>query len=162
MCFDSLREFNGDVLILSGDVPLISLQTLKELEHIKSETNSKACILTADMKNPDGYGRIIRDKYGKLISMKEHKDCKDNELLITEINAGIYIIDNSCLFNYIPKINNENVQGEYYLPDLINLMMHDKLLVSTHKTSNTIEISGVNNKNQLCELESYLEAKEKN
>lgn len=159
MCFKNLQGFKGNVLILSGDVPLISLKTLQKLEDTKYKTNSKACILTAEIDNPDGYGRIIRNKKKEIISMREHKDCNNNELLIQEINAGIYIIENSCLFNYIPKINNKNSQEEYYLPDLVNLMISDGEPVSTYKTSNITEISGVNNKTQLGELESYLKNK---
>jgi len=132
------------------------LETLKELINIKTQTNSKASILTSELEVPDGYGRIIRNDQGVLAEMKEHKDCNNNELLIKEINAGIYVIENSCLFNYIPKINNKNAQEEYYLPDLINLMIEDGESVTTYKTSNIIEISGVNNKKQLNELELYL------
>ena len=89
-------------------------------------------------------------------SETKNKGDDSNELLTKEINAGIYVIENSCLFNYIPKINNENAQEEYYLPDLINLMIDDGKSIASYKTSNVIEISGVNNKNQLNELESYL------
>tara|TARA_B100000519_G_C14130436_1_gene384937 strand:+ start:143 stop:889 length:747 start_codon:yes stop_codon:yes gene_type:complete len=156
MCFENLTNFDGDVIILSGDVPLISLKTLEKLVNIKDQKNAKASILTADMKNPDGYGRIIRNDNGDLIEMKEHKDCNSSELLNKEINAGIYAIDNSCLFNYIPKINNKNAQEEYYLPDLINLMIDDGEHIATYKTSDIAEISGINNKQQLRDLESYL------
>ena len=76
--------------------------------------------------------------------------------MINEINAGIYIVDNNCLFDYIPKIGNQNAQSEYYLPDLINLMIKDKQLASVYKTNNIVEISGVNSKEQLNELEKYL------
>jgi UDP-N-acetylglucosamine diphosphorylase/glucosamine-1-phosphate N-acetyltransferase len=156
MCFENLKNFDGDIIILSGDVPLISIQTLKKLVKMKNIKNAKASILTADMENPDGYGRVIRSTKGHVIQMKEHKDCNNSELLNKEINAGIYVIENSCLFNYIPKINNKNVQGEYYLPDLINLMIRDGKSIATYKTTNIQEISGINNKNQLKDLESYL------
>ena len=105
---------------------------------------------------PDGYGRIIRNEQGLLSRMKEHKDCNNDELLTKEINAGVYVIENSCLFNYIPKINNKNAQEEYYLPDLINLMIKDGKSVAIYKTSDITEISGINNKKQLNELELYL------
>ena len=161
MCFKNLKNFNGNVIILSGDVPLISLETLKKLIDIKEQKNAKASILTANMENPDGYGRIIRNKKDQIKEMKEHKDCNNSELLNKEINAGIYVIENRCLFNYIPKINNKNAQEEYYLPDLINLMIHDGESIATYKTSNISEISGVNDKEQLRELESYLKNDDK-
>lgn len=156
MCFNNLENFSGNVIILSGDVPLIDLLTLEKLLDIKDKINAKASVLTADIENPDGYGRIIRDNNGLLKKIVEHKDCNNNELLINEINAGIYIVDNNCLFDYIPKIGNQNAQSEYYLPDLINLMIKDKQLASVYKTNNIVEISGVNSKEQLNELEKYL------
>ena len=161
MCFDNLKTFSGDVIILSGDVPLISVKTLTKLSEIKKTSNSKASILTAESDKPYGYGRIIRNNDGSLKKIKEHKDCMKKELLINEINAGIYIINNDFLFRYIPKISNQNAQSEYYLPDLINLMITDKHSVAIYKTNNTIEISGVNNQTQLSELEGYLNHNEK-
>jgi len=157
MCFKNLEEFSGDVLILSGDVPLISLKTLKKLIEIKNKVGAKASVLTAAMTNPYGYGRIIRNSEGFLNKITEHKDCNNKELLINEINAGIYIIEKRFLFEYIPKIGNQNSQSEYYLPDLINLMILDSFPVSVYKTDNITEISGVNSKEQLNELEEYLD-----
>ena len=161
MCFDNLKNFSGDVIILSGDVPLISVKTLTKLSEIKKTSNSKASILTAELDNPYGYGRIIRNNDGSLKKIKEHKDCIKKELLINEINAGIYIINNDFLFRYIPKISNQNAQNEYYLPDLINLMITDEHSVAIYKTNNIIEISGINNQTQLSELEDYLNHNEK-
>ena len=157
MCFENLINFPGDVMILSGDVPLISLNTLQKLIRIKKQTGAKASVLTAHMDTPFGYGRVLRNSKGLLKKITEHKDCNDKELSVNEINAGIYIIENQFLFDYIPKIGTQNSQGEYYLPDLINLMVLDKHLVSIHKTDDIIEISGVNSKKQLNELESYLD-----
>tara|TARA_Y100001970_G_C14210347_1_gene846500 strand:+ start:673 stop:1407 length:735 start_codon:yes stop_codon:yes gene_type:complete len=159
MCFDNLKSFSGDVLILSGDVPLISLDTLKKLIRAKRETNAKASVLTADADNPYGYGRIFRNSKGLLKKMREHKDCNEQELLVNEINAGIYIIEKQFLFKYIPKIGNQNSQSEYYLPDLINLMISDNHLVSIYKTDDITEISGINSKKQLNQLETYLNEK---
>lgn len=157
MCFKNLETFSGDVLILSGDVPLISLKTLKKLIEVKNKVGAKASVLTADTNNPYGYGRIIRDSKGFLNRITEHKDCNNTDLLINEINAGIYLIEKKFLFEYIPKIGNQNSQSEYYLPDLINLMITDNLPVSIYKTDSITEISGVNSKKQLHELEEYLD-----
>lgn len=156
MCFKNLKEFSGDVLILSGDVPLISLETLKKLIDSKIKFGAKAAVLTAEIDNPHGYGRIIRDSKNELNKITEHKDCSENELKVNEINAGIYIIENKFLFKYIPKIGNNNTQSEYYLPDLINLMVKDGYFTSIYKTKNITEISGVNSKEQLHNLEEYL------
>ena len=114
MCFKNLEKFSGDVLILSGDVPLISFNTLKELIRVKNKKGAKASVLTANIDDPSGYGRIIRDFKGPLKKITEHKDCNENELLVNEINAGIYINEKEFLFEYIPKIGNQNSQTEYY------------------------------------------------
>tara|TARA_B100002051_G_C16627621_1_gene581553 strand:+ start:282 stop:1016 length:735 start_codon:yes stop_codon:yes gene_type:complete len=155
MCFENLENFDGNVLILSGDVPLISSKTLEKLIKAKENTGAKASVLTADIDDPIGYGRIIRNSSESLNQIKEHKDCNQEQLLINEINAGIYVIESESLFEYIPKIGNQNAQGEYYLPDLINLLVLDNFSVELHKTEQIIEISGVNSQEQLRELELY-------
>tara|TARA_B100002051_G_C16742917_1_gene645479 strand:+ start:1328 stop:2071 length:744 start_codon:yes stop_codon:yes gene_type:complete len=160
MCFDNLMDFSGDVIILSGDVPLINSKTLESLIRIKQESMAEAAILTADMKNPKGYGRIVR-KDRLLNKIVEHKDCNKEELTINEINAGIYLISNASLIKYIPKISNNNNQNEYYLPDVFNFMVEDCLKVAIHKISDINEISGVNDKEQLIKLDKYLKEHEK-
>ena len=160
MCFDNLKDFIGDVLILSGDVPLISLETLQSLIDIKQQSKTKAAILTATMQDPSGYGRVIREKEF-LNNIVEHKDCNQHELKVNEINAGIYLVNSKFLIKYIPEIGNQNNQKEYYLPDIFNLMIADKYKVAIHKISNTNEISGINNKEQLEELNNYLITHEK-
>lgn len=156
MCFENLEGFTGNVIILSGDVPLISKETLTKLIDTKRITNSKASILTSSIDEPSGYGRIIRNSCGNLEKITEHKDCNKIELEINEINAGIYVIENEFLKKYIPKIKNSNAQGEYYLPDLVNLMVLDNIPVSIFKTPNFKEISGVNSIEQLTDLENYI------
>ncbi len=160
MCFDNLIDFSGDVLILSGDVPLINIQTLESLIKIKSLSNAEAAILTTEMKNPSGYGRIVR-KNNLLDSIVEHKDCNEVEININEINAGIYLIDNRSLMKYIPKISNQNNQNEYYLPDVFNFMINDNHKIAIHKITDSNEISGINNRKQLLELDNYLTKNEK-
>ena len=88
MCFENLKNFDGNVMILSGDVPLISIDTLTNLIKIKSQRNASATILTSTMDNADGYGRVARNSNNTLSKIVEHKDCNKDELLIKEINAG--------------------------------------------------------------------------
>lgn len=161
MCFEHLKEFSGDVLILSGDVPLISMDTLKSLIDAKKKNNAEAAILTATMSIPTGYGRVIR-KNNLLYNIVEHKDCNEEELNIKEINAGIYLVNNAYLKKYIPKISNQNNQNEYYLPDIFNFMIKDNIKIAIHEISNVNEISGINNKEQLSDLSRYIEKYEKN
>ena len=161
MCLENLKEFSGDVLILSGDVPLISMNTLESLIEAKKKNNAEAAILTATMSVPTGYGRVVR-KNNLLYNIVEHKDCNEEELNIKEINAGIYLVNNAYLKKYIPKIDNHNNQNEYYLPDIFNFMIKDNLKIAIHEILNINEISGINNKEQLSELSKYLEKHEEN
>ena len=161
MCIPNLKNFTGNVLILSGDVPLISNSTLNSLIETKNTKKAKASLLTAFFDNPYGYGRIIRDSLNMLDEIIEHKDCDTNQLKINEINAGIYLFENEMLLSYISKIENENAQNEFYLPDIINIMKKNNHYTAIYQTSNINEIKGINNKGQLIELGNYLIESEK-
>jgi len=154
-CLNEIKNFNGDVLILSGDVPLIKYSTLNNftLEHKKKK--SYASLITTSIKNPKGYGRIIKNESGQLINIVEHKDANKDELKINEINSGIYIINSKALTKNIPLIKNDNAQKEYYLPDIFNFIHTKNTCI--YKIDNFIEISGVNTIEQLKNIEnSYL------
>ena len=156
-CEEHLKNFKGQTLVLSGDVPLIKQRTLLSLFEKQINNNFDACMLTADMNNPSGYGRIIRDENGDLKEVKEDKDCNDEELQIKEINSGIYIFDNQLLFDLLPKLDNSNAQSEYYLPDVLSMIIKDKGKIGLEKIANIIEIQGVNTTEQLLYLEKNYE-----
>ena len=151
-CHDILKNFDGDTLILSGDVPLIKENTLIELHKTHAQKKSSATLLSAKLKNPDGYGRIIR-KNKKFISIVEQKDASETQKNIKEINGGIYIFNNKMLFENITKINNNNNQSEYYLPDVIPLMIKLKQKINVYSIDDSSEIKGVNTLEQLQELQ---------
>ncbi|MBC8213537.1 MAG: NTP transferase domain-containing protein [Candidatus Marinimicrobia bacterium] len=151
-CRKQLQNFSGDVLVLSGDVPLLSQQTIKNLIDLYYKTKATASLLSADFDDPTGYGRIIRNSDGTLNRIVEHKDADETELAVKEINAGIYIFDSQTLFRLISEINNENVQQEYYLPDVLPLILSEKNTVSVDKTKYILEIQGVNTEQQLDKL----------
>ena len=153
-CKKELNSFNGETLILSGDVPLINYETLQKMYEVHIETQSAATVLTADIKNPFGYGRIIKNN-NDFSFIKEEKDATIDEKKINEINAGIYIFNNKILFKHIEKISNNNNQKEYYLPDIFPLIIKNKQKVSTFKINNDYEIKGVNTIAQLNELNVY-------
>ena len=154
-CYDLLKDFNGCTLILSGDVPLIKSKTLKDLYEIHMTNNSKATVLSAKVKNPFGYGRIIRCDKDNFKAIIEEKDATDNQKFINEINAGIYIFDNQILFKNINKIKNDNNQSEYYLPDILEIMIKQNLKIMVHQIEDENQIKGANTENQLLELEKY-------
>jgi bifunctional UDP-N-acetylglucosamine pyrophosphorylase/glucosamine-1-phosphate N-acetyltransferase len=147
----SAEEFlEGDeLLILYGDVPLISEKTLKDLILKHRNNKNSATILTVDLDDPSGYGRIVRDSDGNFKKIVEHKDCNEDEIKIKEINSGIAIYNIGELKNALKKINNNNTQKEYYLTDTF---LHFKK-VQTHKIKDITEVTGVNNRIQLSELE---------
>jgi len=138
------------VLILYGDVPLIKSNTLKML--IDSVSADGIALLTVDLQNPGGYGRIIRDN-GEVVAIVEHKEATDEQKKITEVNTGILALQASYLNECLKKIDNKNVQGEYYLTDVIALAVKDGKTILTSQPENTYEVEGVNDRKQLAKLE---------
>ena len=116
----------GKVVILYGDVPIIREETIRELVNKSIEKNEKATILTSRIKNPTGYGRIIRGKDGKILKIIEEKDLDENQRRITEINTGIYCFDIQTLMKTIEKIEPNNSQKEYYLTDVIGIISENR------------------------------------
>ena len=152
-----LENFKGNTLILSGDVPLIRASTLSLLINKHESGGFDASMLTADMQNPDGYGRVIRDINGNLKKVQEHKDCNSKELEINEINSGIYIFNNQKLFKLLPKLDNNNQQAEYYLPDVLSMIVLDNGKIGLEKIKKNDEIQGINTLEQLSYLENIYE-----
>jgi bifunctional UDP-N-acetylglucosamine pyrophosphorylase/glucosamine-1-phosphate N-acetyltransferase len=147
----SAKKFlEGDeLLVLYGDVPLISEKTLKDLLSKHRNNNNSATILTVDLDDPTGYGRIVKDSDGNFKKIVEHKDCNEDEIKINEINSGIAVYNIKELKNSLKKINNDNAQNEYYLPDTFSYFKK----VQTYKIKDITEVTGVNNRIQLSELE---------
>lgn len=139
------------VLVLYGDVPLISTQTLKKF--IAATPTNALGIITAHLSNPTGYGRIIRDANNKVTKIIEEKDATDQQRAIQEINSGIYLIPANCLSRWLPKINNHNTQKEYYLTDILSLATADNIEIVTSHPHSYEEILGVNDRLQLSQLE---------
>jgi UDP-N-acetylglucosamine diphosphorylase/glucosamine-1-phosphate N-acetyltransferase len=154
-CESKLNTFKGSTLILSGDVPLIKYETLQDLYNIHISKNAHATILSAKVDNSYGYGRIIRQN-NNFVSIVEEKDANNKQKEIKEINGGIYIFDNKVLFDNINKINNDNNQSEYYLPDIMPILIKQKYKVLVHQINDKNEIKGANTYEQLSELEEYV------
>ena len=137
-------------LILYGDVPLIKSKTLKTL--IESVDTDSISLLTVELEDPYGYGRIIRDN-GEVVAIVEHKDATEEQKEITEANTGILALHAGYLNECLKKIDNRNVQGEYYLTDVIQLAVKDGKKIITSQPDNTYEVEGVNDRKQLSKLE---------
>jgi bifunctional UDP-N-acetylglucosamine pyrophosphorylase/glucosamine-1-phosphate N-acetyltransferase len=137
-------------LILYGDVPLIKSKTLKAL--IDSVSADVISLLTVNLEDPTGYGRIVRDG-GDVVAIVEHKDATDEQKIITEVNTGILALHAGYLNECLKKIDNNNVQGEYYLTDVIQLAVKDGKKIITSSPEDTYEVEGVNDRKQLSRLE---------
>ena len=151
-----LQAFNGNVLILYGDVPLLKKETIQNLLSTHLETQADLTMLTTELDDPVGYGRIIRDGDGKILAIIEDKDATSEQKGIKEINPGIYIFKVKPLLEYLPKLSNNNVQGEYYLTDLVDFFKRDGLHIETYKTEDSLEIMGVNTVEHLKFVEKIL------
>ena len=149
-CDNQLMDFSGNVLVLSGDVPRITENTLSSFINLHISNNSKASLISTNFENPFGYGRIVRDENKCFSKIVEQKDANKAEQLISEINSGIYIFDSETLFEKIYLIKNKNVQKEYYLTDIFNYIDENK--ISILLTENNNEIYGINTIEQLKDL----------
>ncbi len=141
---------DATVLVLYGDVPLISPETLKEL---LAQAMSGPALLTARVQDPHGYGRILRTKKGRLLGVVEERDATPKERLVNEINTGILAAPAHQLKLLLPRVGNDNSQGEYYLPDIVQLALREDIPVATATAPSEIEVLGVNDRAQLNRVE---------
>ncbi|ABI82438.1 bifunctional UDP-N-acetylglucosamine diphosphorylase/glucosamine-1-phosphate N-acetyltransferase GlmU [Francisella tularensis] len=139
------------VLILYGDVPLISTEVLENL--VDTTNYDDLGVLTAFVENPQGLGRIVRDKFGAVTEIVEEKDANDIQRQIKEINTGIYCVHKNLLQKWLPEIKANNVQKEYYLTDIITFAKADHVSINVTHPINEFEILGVNDRTQLASLE---------
>ena len=147
------ENFDGDIFILCGDVPLLRFETLEKMLAQHRNFNASCTVLTAVMDDPKSYGRIIRNKDGNVLKIVEFKDASEEEKNIKEINTGIYCFDGRDLFDSLKKIDNNNNQAEYYLTDVLEILNEAGKLVTSVILDDIVEASGVNSKEQLAELE---------
>ena len=148
----ALPQLSDDsvTLVLYGDVPLTRTATLSPL--VDAARSGKLGLLTVTLAQPDGYGRIVRDN-GNVSRIVEHKDATATERAIAEVNTGILAVATRPLKKWIEVLRNDNVQGEYYLTDIIALAVRDGVTIETHQPTFAWEVMGVNSKAQLAELE---------
>lgn len=151
-----LENDKGTTIVICGDTPLITAETMSALLAHHQETNAKATILTAKAEDPTGYGRIVRNQQGTVEKIVEHKDATEDERAISEINTGTYCFDNQELFKALNNVSNDNVQGEYYLPDVIEILQKEGKVVSAYQTSSFEETLGVNDRIALSQAEKIM------
>jgi bifunctional UDP-N-acetylglucosamine pyrophosphorylase/glucosamine-1-phosphate N-acetyltransferase len=152
-------DFNGAVIVTSGDVPLLDVATLESLLDAHLAGGYAATILTAIVEDPAGYGRIIRSNDGKFIEIIEDRDADAEQLEIREVNAGVYVFDAVQLRSALAKVGSHNAQGEKYLTDAAAELLHQKLKVQALAVSDNWLVAGINDRVQLSEVAAELNAR---
>lgn len=159
MALPYLKDFDGEVIILCGDTPLITSETIKEFVEYHRENKSDLTVMSAIFENPTNYGRIIRNQDGSLNSIVEEKDATPEQKAVKEINAGIYCINWAKIKSAFNELTSNNAQGEYYLTDIIKWGNEKNLSVNAYTLKNNEEIFGINSKTHLAEATKMLNNK---
>ena len=152
-------DFNGAVVVTSGDVPLLDVATLEALLEEHLENSASATILTAVMDDPTGYGRIVRETGGAFNQIVEHRDANDDQLDILEVNAGVYIFDAAELRAALTKVGSHNAQGEKYLTDVASILVAEGKTVQALAVADNWLVAGINDRQQLSEVAAELNAR---
>ena len=153
---DSFSGYSGDVLVMPGDVPLVTTGTLERFIRFHREGGYQASVLTAEIDNPAGYGRIVRGKNQALDSIVEHRDASPDILKIHEINSGIYVFNAPVLFESLSRLRTDNAQKEFYLTDAIAILAGQKHKVGAFKAESAEEILGINTRQELAAVDQIL------
>jgi len=154
MAEDQLKDFEGTVLVLAGDVPLLSSTTLNKLIDFHLRNHATATDLTANLPDAGSYGRIVRDAAGNFVKIVEKKDASEEELKIKEINTGTFCFDCKLLFEALGELRAENVQKEYYLTDTIEILKAKEKPVFAYPAEDYTETLGINTKDELAQMEA--------
>ena len=150
-----IKDYDGDVLIINGDIPLIRKQTLIDFHNLYKSENADGIILSAIFENPFSYGRVIKDG-NKVLRIVEEKEANEEQKKIKEINAGVYIFKAQDLVKALEKINNNNEKGEYYITDVIEILSKENKKIISYSLEDSMEIQGVNSKVELALVSKVL------
>lgn len=150
------QDFEGDLLVLLGDVPLLERETIMGLVKTHQQAQAKATVLTAVLDDPKGYGRIVRDKKDDFERIVEEKDASPEERKVREINSGEMCFSAPALFSGLKEVKRENLQKEYYLTDVLGILKKRGEKVEALKVRNPWETKGINSSSELLQMEEYL------
>jgi bifunctional UDP-N-acetylglucosamine pyrophosphorylase/glucosamine-1-phosphate N-acetyltransferase len=150
-------DASADALILYGDVPLVSADTLRRLV---DAARGALAVLTTELDDPTGYGRVVRDRKGNVARIVEHKDASTEERGIREVNAGFYAVGAARLATWLARLKNENSQREYYLTDIVTFAVEEGLPVAGVRVDDPLEVAGVNSKRELALLERVVQERQ--
>lgn len=156
MCRELLQDQDGMTIVINGDTPLVKKETLQNLLAHHQRKQAAATVLTTIFADPTGYGRIIRDQHGDVNRIVEEKDATLGQKKVCEISTGIFCFDNRKLFESLKHVHNDNAQGEYYLPDVLQILKEQGCRITAYMTSDPEEGTGVNDRVQLAYMEQLL------
>lgn len=154
---ETLADFDGAVVVLSGDSPLIRPETIAEMVALREEHNAAVVVLTMELANPFGYGRIVRDGAGEVARIVEQKDATPEEAALTECNSGFYCFDAKALFEALKQVDSDNAQGEFYLTDVLAISRAAGRPVLAYKTDDPEQCLGVNSRRQLADATAVMQ-----
>ncbi len=152
-------DFDGTILILCGDTPLVRTETLRDMLRIHASSGVKMTVMTTRMPEPANYGRIVTDSEGNILRIVEEKDATAVEKEINEINAGIYCVDSRFLFGGLREVDTDNRQGEFYLTDLVGIARNKGFGVGRFLCDDPMEVFGVNSKEELARADAEFRAR---
>jgi len=154
-----LQGFHGNVLILSGDVPLLTERTVQTFVQSHQERQATLSVMTVELENPKGYGRVFRNADGSLLRITEDKDLKPGEERVREINTGIYCVDADFLFSALSYVTPQNAQKEYYLTDIVGQASAEKKRVFPSLVEDSLEVMGINTRVELAKANQAMKKK---
>jgi bifunctional UDP-N-acetylglucosamine pyrophosphorylase/glucosamine-1-phosphate N-acetyltransferase len=155
----ALEGFHGNILILSGDVPLLTSETVSSFLKPHRDRQMALSVMTVELDNPKGYGRVFRNADGSLLRITEDKDLKPGEEKVREINTGIYCVDADFLFSALSQVTPQNAQKEYYLTDIVARANSEKKKVFPFLVANSLEVMGINTRVELAKADQYMRSK---
>ena len=158
-CKEQLKDFAGQTLILCGDGPLIRAETLQIIIDTHQAENPAATLGTVILDDPTGYGRIVRDAYGNIQGIIEHNDCTDEQLKVREVNPSYYLFNNKILFEFLEKVQPNNVKNEYYLTDVISIILSEGRKIAAVTVVRPEEAMGVNSREQLSVVGKIMQSR---
>ena len=156
VCEDQIDDMDGNSIIMPGDMPLIDEKTIKNALREHNERRHDLTIVTTNIDDPTGYGRIIRNDSGYLDAIVEHHEATHSQRMINEINTGIYVVKNNILFKALKQIDNDNTKGEYYLTDIVTVLKQSNHVIGTYTLKDTYKAMGVNDLYALSVAEGKL------
>lgn len=153
----AFQGFDGSLVVLSGDSPLIRPETVRALVEARESADAGVAVLTAHLPDPGGYGRVVRDEHGHMVAIIEQKDLAEEQLSLDEVNTGTYCFDAGALAAHVHRLTAENAQQEYYLTDMIARLRDEGLAVVDVPAADPTEVLGVNTRVQLAEAGKHMQ-----